>query len=68
MARFARTVETPTDGILRWFQSKVSNGLREGLSSLIQATKARARGYRCIRNLTAMIYLMHGKPPNIQPI
>ena len=67
MARFARTVEAHRRGILRWFRTKISNGLLEGLSSLIQATKARARGFRSTRNLTAMIYLMHGRLPNIQP-
>jgi transposase len=68
MARFARTVEAHRRGILRWFRTKISNGLLEGLSSLVQATKARARGFRSTRNLVAMIYLMHGKLPNLQPI
>ena len=61
MARFAQTVEAHRTGILRWFQTRISNGLLEGLSSLVQAAKARARGYRSTRNLIAIIYLMHGK-------
>jgi len=65
MARFARSIAAHRRGILRWFRTKIPNGLLEGLSSLVQATKARARGFRSTRNLTAMIYLMHGKPPNI---
>lgn len=68
MRRFADTVETHRDGILRWFRTRISNGLLEGLSSLVQAAKARARGYRSTRNLTAMIYLMHGKLPIQKPI
>lgn len=68
MKRFAATVENHRNGILRWFQTRISNGLLEGLSSLVQAAKARARGYRSTRNLTAMIYLMHGKLPLTQPI
>ena len=68
MRRFADTVERHRDGILRWFRSRISNGLLEGLSSLVQAAKARARGYRSTRNLTAMIYLMHGKLPIHKPI
>jgi transposase len=68
MARFAQTVERHRAGILRWFQTRISNGLLEGLSSLVQAAKARARGYRSTRNLIAMIYLMHGRLPNLQPI
>lgn len=68
MRRFADTVQAHRDGILRWWRTRVSNGLLEGLSSLVQAAKARARGYRSTRNLTAMIYLMHGKLPLSQPI
>jgi hypothetical protein len=43
------------DGVLRWFTSKVSNGLLEAISSLVQATKRRARGYRTTRNLKAIV-------------
>lgn len=68
MRRFAETVANHRDGILRWFHTRISNGLLEGLSSLVQAAKARARGYRSTKNLTAMIYLMHGKLPLHQPI
>ncbi len=39
----------------------LSNGLLEGLNSLIQASKRRARGYRSTRNYIAMIYLVVGK-------
>jgi len=68
MARFAETVEKHRTGILRWLHTRISNGLLEGLSSLVQAAKARARGYRSTRNLIAMIYLMHGKLPLDSPI
>ena len=57
----AHTVRRHWDGILRWFHSKIANGLIEGINSLVQAAKAKARGYRSIRNLTAMIYLLVGK-------
>ena len=49
------------DGVLRWFQSGIANGLLEGINSLVQAAKAKARGYRSTRNLCAMIYLIAGK-------
>jgi len=57
----AYTIKRHWDGILRWFQSRISNGILEGLNSLIQAAKARARGYRTTYNLAAMIYLIDGK-------
>ena len=57
----ARTVKRHWHGILRWFDSRIANGLIEGINSLVQAAKAKARGYRSIRNLTAMVYLLAGK-------
>jgi transposase len=57
----ARTIKRHWDGILRWFNSKIANGLMEGVNSLIQAARAKARGYRSIRNLKTMVYLLAGK-------
>ena len=57
----AHTIKRHWDGILRWFDSKIANGLIEGINSLIQAAKAKARGYRSTRNLKAIIYLLAGK-------
>jgi transposase len=57
----ARTVKRHWDGILRWFDSKIANGLIEGINSLVQAAKAKARGYRSTRNLVAIVYLLAGK-------
>jgi transposase len=60
---FARMVEEYWLGIIRWFESRINNGLLEGLNSLVQAAKRRARGYRSTRNYIAMIYLTVGKLP-----
>jgi len=57
----AQTVRRHWNGILRWFDSKIANGLIEGINSLVQAAKAKARGYRSTRNLKAMVYLIAGK-------
>jgi len=57
----AHTIRAHQPGILRWFTSHITNGLLEGLNSLVQAAKAKARGYRTYRNLKAMIYLLAGK-------
>ena len=57
----AYTIKRHWDGVLRWFESNMNNGILEGINSLIQAAKAKARGYRTIRNLTAIIYLIGGK-------
>ena len=57
----ARTVMRHRDGILRWFDSRIANGLIEGINSLVQAAKAKARGYRSTRTLKAITYLIAGK-------
>lgn len=61
MIEAARTVKRHWQGILRWFDSKIANGLIEGINSLVQAAKAKARGYRSTRNLKAIIYLLAAK-------
>ena len=57
----AYTIKRHWDGVLQWFHSHINNGILEGLNSLIQAAKAKARGYRTSKNLIAMIYLIGGK-------
>jgi len=59
----ARAIKRHWDGILNWFDSHLSTGFLEGINSLIQAAKAKARGYRTTRNLIAMAYLIAGKLP-----
>ena len=61
MKAVARTMEKHRDGILAWFDSRISNGLIEGINSLVQAAKAKARGYRNRETLKAMTYLIAGK-------
>jgi len=61
LAAFADTLEAHWAGVLRWHTTRVSNGLLEGLNSLIQTAKRRARGYRSVRNYKTMIYLVVGK-------
>jgi transposase len=68
LINFAEMLEEYWLGITRWHHSRVSNGLLEGLNSLIQAAKRRARGYRTNRNYITMIYHVAGKlNPGPQP-
>lgn len=57
----AKTVKNHWNGILSWFNSKLSNGFIEAINGLIQATKRRARGYRTTKNLINIAYLIAGK-------
>lgn len=58
---FARSIEEHWDGVLRWFTSKVSNGILEAIGSLVQAAKRKARDYRTTENFIAIAYLVAGK-------
>jgi len=64
---FAKTVKTHWDGILAWFSSKVTNGVLEGVNSLIQEIKSRARGFRNVQNFIAIIYLKLAGISPLQP-
>jgi transposase len=57
----ARTIRNHWHGVLRWFKSGISNGILEGLNSLVQAAKAKARGYRNSKNMITVSYLIAGK-------
>lgn len=57
----AKTIRRHWSGVLRWYDSKINNGILEGLNSLVQAAKAKARGYRTFKNLKTMIYMLTGK-------
>lgn len=60
MVTAANSIMSRREGILAWFDDRVSNGYAEGINSLIQTTKRVARGYRNIDNFIAMIYLRDG--------
>jgi len=57
----AKTIKRHWEGVVNYFESRISNGILEGLNSLIQAAKAKARGYRTFRNFKIMIYLLTAK-------
>ena len=60
MKEAACTIKRHWDGVVQLFRSHINNGILEGTNSLIQAAKARVRGYRTKKNLIAMIYLIAG--------
>ena len=59
--KFARTIQAHWEGILNGFDSRLSNGGVEAINGLIQAARARARGYRTTRNFINMAYLVAGR-------
>lgn len=57
----AKTIRRHWEGILNWFDSQLTTGFLEGINSLLQAAKSRARGYRTNKNFITMAYLIAGK-------
>ncbi len=61
MIEAARTIKRHRNGVLGWSESGMTNGILEGINSLIEAAKAKARGYRSDRNFITIAYLIAGK-------
>jgi transposase len=61
MRKAAQTVREHWKGILRWFSTGLNNGIMEGLNSLLQAAKRKARGYRNHSTFRLMAFLILGK-------
>jgi transposase len=59
----ARTINTHWHGILNYHRTRMTTGFMEGLNSVIQAAKRKARGYRSAENFITIIYLIAGKLP-----
>jgi transposase len=61
MIRAAKTIKRNWAGVVRWFHSRISNGLLEAINGLIQSAKRRARGFRSTNYLITMVYMIAGK-------
>lgn len=66
--KLGATVRNHLPGILEHFRSGLSNGFIESMNALVQAAKARAKGYATTANMTTIAYLLCAKlrhlPPN----
>jgi transposase len=58
---FSKTVRAHWSGIIHFVESRISNGILEGINSKVQLAKRRARGYRNIKNFINMIFFLCGK-------
>lgn len=56
----AYTIKRHWEGVLKWFESRINNGILEGLNSIIQACKTKARGYKTTKNFKIIAYLVTG--------
>jgi len=60
MVKVKEMVESHWNGIVRWQESKINNGILEGLNSVLQAAKRKARGYK-FAHFKTIAYLITGK-------
>jgi len=65
--KLALTIKSHWQGILNSVDSSLTNGYVEGVNSLLQAAKARARGYRSKQIYITMAYLVAGKLCQMPP-
>lgn len=59
MEKVAKTIMNHWDGIVQWKTSQINNGILEGLNSIVQAAKRKARGYKA-RHFKTIVYLITG--------
>ena len=59
--KFVNLIKAHWWGIVNYFESRITNGILEGINSKIQLAKRRARGYRNIKNYMNMIFFTCGK-------
>ncbi len=58
--RVARTIKRHLDGVLRYVQHPITNGVAEGLNSKIMSVKRKAGGFRNPDHFTIAIYFHCG--------
>jgi transposase len=61
MKRAADTLKRHKDKILAYFRTRITNAICEGINSMIQAAKRKARGFHTFEGFATMIYLVAGK-------
>ncbi|MDR0993777.1 MAG: transposase [Verrucomicrobiota bacterium] len=54
--------------ILAYFKERLTNAICEGINSMVQAAKRKARGYHTFEGYATMIYLVAGKLQLAAPV
>ena len=61
MKEAAETLMRHRDKIIAYFKNRLTNAICEGINSMTQAAKRKARGFHTFEGYSAMIYLVAGK-------
>ncbi len=59
--KFVNLLKAHWSGVVNYFQSRLTNGILEGINSKIQLAKRRARGFKNVNNYMNMILFTCGK-------
>lgn len=59
--KFVKTLKIHWSGIVNFCETRINNGILEGVNNKIQLAKRRARGYRTTKNFINMIYYLCGR-------
>jgi transposase len=57
----AKSIKSHWMGIINYAETKISNGVMEGINSMVQSAKSSARCFRTTKNFIITIYLRMGK-------
>ena len=68
MKKVARSLRRHQEEILEYFTRRLTNAFAEGLNSIIQAAKRKARGFRTFEGYRTMIFLAVGRLQLSYPI
>ncbi len=63
MKKFCSTLKNHWNEILNYFENRFTNAVLEGVNSVVQNVKTRARGFRNCEYFKTMIYLVCGGLP-----
>ena len=55
---FINTINNNYKGVISSMKTGLNNGIAEGINSIVQLTKSRARGFKNINNFISMIYML----------
>lgn len=61
MKKAAETLKHHKGKIIAYFNNRLTNAICEGINSMIQAAKRKARGFHTFEGFSSMIYLVAGK-------
>ena len=61
MKKTALTLREYSTEIMNIFHSRMTNAISEGINSMIQAAKRKARGYHTFEGFSSIIYLIAAK-------